>query len=119
MTALWIFIGGGIGSVLRYGLAVALKSSSAMLPVGTLAANVVGCFVLGYLASHPNIGARLGPEVHLGITVGVLGGFTTFSTFGVETVRLYESGQILYAITYILLSILGGLVAAWGGMRFA
>ena len=93
MTALWIFIGGGIGSVLRYGMGAALKSSSDVLPMGTLAANVVGCFVLGFLVSHPGMSARLAPEVHLGITVGVLGGFTTFSTFGVETIRLYQSGR--------------------------
>ena len=119
MTALWIFIGGGIGSVLRYVIAVMMKPASSTLPVGTLAANVLGCFLLGYLASQPGISSRLGPEIQLGITVGVLGGFTTFSTFGVETVRLYQSGQFVYALMYVLLSILGGLVAAWGGMRFA
>jgi CrcB protein len=119
MTWLSVFIGGGIGSLLRYGIGLSLNSPSRFLPMGTLLVNVLGCFVLGYCLSHEVFTHRLTQSVRLGITTGVLGGFTTFSTFGVESVRLYQNGQLGYGTLYVAVSLLGGLIAAFIGMKLA
>lgn len=92
-TPLAIFIGGGLGAVLRWAVSRALPSTA--LPWGTLTVNVVGCFVLGLLV--PLFATRWTetPALRAGLTTGVLGGLTTFSTFGVETVRAWQTAPHL------------------------
>ncbi len=119
MTWMAVFLGGGVGSLLRYGIGLSLNSPSRPMPMGTLFVNVLGCFVLGYLVSHEVFANRFSESVRLGITTGVLGGFTTFSTFGVESVRLYQNGQLAYGTLYVAVSLLGGLIAAFIGMKLA
>ena len=119
MTWVGVFLGGGIGSLLRYGLALGLNSPERTIPIGTVLVNLVGCFVLGYLSSHEWIESRLSETLRLAITTGILGGFTTFSTFGLESVRLFQSGQAFYGLLYVLVSLLGGLAAALMGMKLA
>lgn len=119
MTWIAVFLGGGVGSLLRYGIGLLLNASGRSLPVGTLLVNVVGCFVLGYLVSHEVCTTRLSQSIRLGMTTGVLGGFTTFSTFGVESVRLYQNGQFGVGTFYVAVSLLGGLIAAFIGMKLA
>ena len=115
MTVITVMIGGAIGSALRYGLSVLLNpTATGGMPWGTLAANVLGCLLIGWLSGFLS-GAS--DAVRLGVLVGVLGGFTTFSSFGLETVRLLQSGQFQTGLVYILMSNVGGLVAVWIGLR--
>lgn len=120
MIALAVFIGGGLGALTRYQVSRLLPS--APLPWGTLAVNVLGCLVLGLLV--PIFAARedLSPALRTGITTGVLGGLTTFSTFGVETLRAWQSAPHLGMIN-LGLNLVVGLSAAgvglWLGGRLA
>src|ERR1051325_4106279 len=81
-----IALGGGLGSVLRYLLGGWVQSQSrGAFPIGTLAVNVVGCLFIGFLNTVFSGPVLIKPEYRMGLTVGILGGFTTFSTFGWET----------------------------------
>lgn len=112
--------GGALGSLLRYGLAAALvRPEGARFPISTLVVNVSGCFAIGLLATAL---APTGPwpvreDVRLGMLVGVLGGYTTFSSFGLETVNLVRAGMTAQAVAYIALSNCLGLAAVWLGWR--
>ena len=117
MQLLLIFLGGGIGSALRYLISGWVQDLSPrgfeLFPLGTLAVNVIGCLSIGFLAamfSEPRI---VREEVSLFLLIGVLGGFTTFSTFGYETIRLIEDREWLWAIANIVLTNLACLVAVW------
>lgn len=115
-----IFLAGGLGCVLRYGVAGWVQRlGGGSFPLGTLVVNVAGCLALGFLASLFTGPVLLRDEYRLAIVVGLLGGFTTFSTFGYETVRLADSGQFGLAALNLILSNSAGLVAAWLGARFA
>ena len=110
-----VMAGGALGSAARYAISLGLNPAPAAgLPWGTLAANVLGCLLIGWL-SHALGGAS--EAVRLGILVGVLGGFTTFSSFGLEAIRLLEDDQFSAAAIYVLVSNLGGLTGAWIGWR--
>ena len=107
---LLIFIGGGLGACLRWLLANFINTNiqtfmalSQGFPWGTLAVNLLGCFLIGLLAGlfeHTTASS----ELSLLFITGVLGGFTTFSSFGLETVRLLRSGEMLRAVLYVLIS---------------
>ena len=117
MTLLAVMIGGALGSALRFGLSVRFNpANSTGLPVGTLIANIGGCLLIGWLAAALSNASE---PVRLGVLVGVLGGFTTFSSFGIEAIRLFQGGQTTAAIAYVAISNVGGLVAAWLGTRIA
>lgn len=116
-----IAAGGALGSVLRYGVGVGLAkwTPGAAFPFGTLAVNLVGCFLIG-LFNGLFLGRISIPlEYRVGLTAGVLGGFTTFSAFGWETVALAEGGQWRLAAVNVLVSVLAGLAAVWIGWRVA
>lgn len=100
-----VFIGGGVGSVLRYGLSEYFKNKIAIhFPIATFAANVFSCIILGlisiYLAKSPenNVVKPL-------LAVGLCGGFSTFSTFSYETLNLFKSGNYSIATLNVLLSV--------------
>jgi len=117
MTLFAVMIGGAVGSALRFGLSVRLNPApSTGLPLGTLVANIGGCLLIGWLAAALSNASE---PVRLGVLVGVLGGFTTFSSFGIEAIRLFQGGQTTVAIAYVAISNVGGLVAAWMGTRIA
>ena len=109
-----IALGGALGSVARYWLGLGLLPLSRALPYGTLVINVTGSFLLGALLtglpSYPPTALRAG------LTVGVCGGFTTFSTFGGEVVSLLERGAVGRAAAYVAASVLLSVGAAWAGM---
>jgi CrcB protein len=120
-TAIWVGIGGCIGSVLRYwasGLIVGL-SQSVGFPFATLAVNVVGCFAIGFLSELAESRGSFGPEARAFVFVGILGGFTTFSTFGNETVYLLREGQRVPAMAYVGASVGLGLGAVVLGRAVA
>jgi CrcB protein len=114
---LLIGAGGFLGSVLRYavgGLAHRLAPGT-LFPVGTLAVNVLGCLALGFL--HGLAGARgvVTPEARLFLMIGLLGGFTTFSTFGLETLALAQEAEGVRAAANVVLNLGAGLAAVWLG----
>ena len=84
--------------------------------LATLAVNLVGCFLIGLLSALFLARTDLPLALRTGLITGVLGGLTTFSSFSLEVLRLFENGQPGVAIAYLLSSLLGGLLAAWLGM---
>ena len=115
MTLMAVMIGGAVGAAIRYGFALALNPPMGTgMPWGTLAVNLIGCALIGWLATALSDASE---PVRLGIIVGLLGGFTTFSSFGLESVRLLQGGHTAVAVAYVLISNAGGLLAAWLGMR--
>ncbi|MGY2001446.1 fluoride efflux transporter CrcB [Blastococcus sp. SYSU DS1024] len=115
MAYLLAALGGALGALGRWGLAEAFPHSPAGLPWATLGVNVTGCLILGALAAVlvARAPGSLWARPFLG--VGVLGGFTTYSTFAVEVVRLVEAGAVGTALSYVALSVLGGITAAAAG----
>ena len=114
-------IGGFIGSVLRYlvsGWAQQISQISGF-PVGTLTVNVIGCLVIGLLGYLADMRSILSPELRLLLIVGVLGGFTTFSTFSSETMNLVQDGQGAMVALNLALHIFLGLGAVWLGRNLA
>ena len=117
---LWAAGGGALGALARWGVATALpRSGPSEWPWATLLVNLVGCFFIGVLIAV--LAARFPdatwPRPFLG--TGVLGGFTTYSTFAVETVQAVEAGFLVLAVGYVLVSVLGGVLAVVAGARTA
>lgn len=100
--------GGFIGAVLRYGISLLPLDRTGSFPVNTLLINVLGAFCIGLIAAL-GVKSGLSPRWMLFLKAGICGGFTTFSTFALETVSLMQSGRTVSALVYIALSlILGG-----------
>ncbi|MFB4169352.1 fluoride efflux transporter FluC [Virgibacillus sp. JSM 102003] len=110
-------IGGMVGATGRYGISILFWTNSGF-PYATLIANLLGCFLLSFLLHHDSIKRTLSPEVFAALGTGMIGAFTTFSTFAVETVELSDI-SILLAGSYIVLSILGGLLFCYFGFKLA
>ncbi len=120
MQLFYIALFGGLGCLARYfvsGWTYALAGRG--LPYGTLAVNVLGSFLLGLIMEGSLRSTLLTPELRLGLAVGFLGGFTTFSTFSYETVRLLEEGSLWQAGANILFNVLVCIVFAAGGILAA
>lgn len=116
-TILWVAAGGACGAVLRY--CVQVLTSGTAFPWGTLAVNIAGCLAIG-LAIGAFAGAAWFEDVGRPLLVaGVLGGFTTFSAFSVDTVLLWEQGRVASAVAYVLSSVACCLGAAALGYRVA
>jgi CrcB protein len=117
---LLIALGGALGTLARYGTVLATARWSARLafPVGTLAVNLIGCFVAGLLAALLVDRVAVREDVRLAVMVGFLGGFTTFSAFGLETFALGRDGRAGAALANVLLSNLLGILLVWIGYRF-
>ena len=113
---LFIAIGGASGALLRYAVSgLTYKYLDGMLPWGTLMVNLIGCFLIGFLwefldalASSPNIRAF--------VFVGILGAFTTFSTYGLETFNLFKEGETRYALLNIAANNLAGIAFVFIGI---
>ncbi len=119
-TILFIAAGGAVGAVMRFlTQATVYELVGRTFPYGTLTVNVVGSFLMGLLSIFLVEKFNLGAEWHLAILVGVLGSFTTFSTFSIETLVLFEQGDMLKAMTNILLSVVLCVGAVWAGAFFA
>ncbi|MFP3874959.1 MAG: fluoride efflux transporter CrcB [Thiohalophilus sp.] len=117
LQILAIAVGGAIGSVLRFTLSGGVHQWLGRdFPYGTLSVNVLGSLLMGFLYIVLLERASLGPEWRALLLIGLLGAFTTFSTFSLETLNLIESGALLKAGLNILLSVTLCLVAAWLGM---
>jgi CrcB protein len=116
-SILLVGIGGFVGSIARYLVAVLFASQiSSVFPFGTLAVNVVGCFLIGILFALSDRGNILSPELRILLTTGFCGGFTTFSTFSYESLQLMQDGEYLYLAAYVLISVFVGLAATFVGI---
>lgn len=120
-----VFLGGGLGSTLRYLLSCCIHTAArsdenmppeeaaiGLIPLGTLAVNILGCFLIGL--AIPLL-AQQRDEWRLLIVVGLLGGFTTFSAFGLESITLLKEGHAWIAAAYAIGSVIAGIIAAAAG----
>jgi fluoride exporter len=114
-----IALGGAIGSVCRYGLStVVQRSTSPFFPYGTFTVNVTGCLVFGIIMGAARERFVLGPTERAFLLIGVLGGYTTFSTFTYETFALLQDGELVRAVVNAFGQLVCGLVALWAGYAF-
>ena len=103
---LLVFLGGGLGSIVRYGISEFVRSNfKSVFPLATLCSNVISCVILALAVGFFNEKIGLNPTLRLLILAGFCGGFSTFSTFSYETVELMRSGNMIIAIANILISI--------------
>jgi len=113
-----VLLGGAAGSGLRYAVALALPArGAAAFPVGTLTVNLLGCLLIGMGAALLGPSSAISPHLRVGLMVGLLGGFTTFSSFGLETLRMIQAGHFGAAALYVGLSNMAGLAAVWLGAK--
>ena len=117
---LLIGLGGGVGAIARYFLSAYVQQATpASFPLGTLVVNVLGCFSIGLLSYLADARGLFTPELRVLTFTGFLGGFTTFSTFGNETLALVRDGERNDAFVNVGLHILLGLGAVWAGRGLA
>ncbi len=110
----YVGMGGFLGAGLRFALGSWIHRAlpAALFPYGTMAVNVLGCLLIGYLAGWRQ---PLEPGMRLFLMIGLLGGFTTFSTFALETLSLTQQDEYLLAFINVAAKLLLGLAAAWAG----
>lgn len=113
--ALAIFIGGGAGSLARWVLGSFIGRLASFAPAGTLAANILATAVLAVLVVKSGDKAS---SSYLLLTVGFCGGFSTFSTFSVDTYKLFADGHTLYAVSNVLISVIACLIVAWAAHHY-
>ncbi|MBI5079894.1 MAG: fluoride efflux transporter CrcB [Chloroflexi bacterium] len=120
-NALLVGAGGFIGSVARYWLSSYVQqiSKSVSFPYGTLTVNLLGCLVIGVLAQLADSRGVFTPEARAFVFIGLLGGFTTFSSFGNETINLFRGSENLEGIANVIAHIVLGLGAVWLGRVMA
>ena len=120
MTVALIAAGGALGSLLRYGLGAALVALlGSSFPYGTLAANVLGSFGLGVIAEALDGRAFLGADLRLVLGTGLMGGFTTYSSFNLETLRLAQAGELGRALVYVVATMILCLLVGLAGIALA
>ncbi len=116
MQVILIAAGGALGSVCRYLLATAVQRySSPFFPYGTFVVNVLGCLLFGVIIGAARQRFVLGPSERAFLLIGILGGFTTFSTFTYETFALLQDGEFVRAFANAAGQLVCGLVALWAG----
>lgn len=117
---LFIFIGSGVGGLLRYALSGwAQRLTNGSFPIGTLFINVTGCLLIGFLTAALSGRMLMREEYRVALLIGLLGGYTTFSTFGMETFSLLNDGQTWRALLNVTASVVLGIAAVWSGYRLA
>ena len=122
---IWLLVaaGGAIGSVARYALSTfVLRATGTLFPLGTFVVNAVGCLCFGLVVGAAEQRIALSPETRAFILAGVLGGFTTFSSYVFESAGLIRDGQMAAAIVNVAGQVVAGLAAFWigaalGGLR--
>ena len=111
-------LGGAIGSMMRYGTGLLLKSIN-IFPVGTLTVNLVGSFLIGIIAGIATNNPKFQEEWYLLLAVGICGGFTTFSALSLEGIQMIQQQKLMLFLSYALSSILLGLLFTFGGYRIS
>lgn len=115
---IFVAIGGALGAVSRFKLVefVSQRCPAWQFPIGTLLVNILGCLLAGLLLRLAERTELVTPEMRLLLFTGILGAFTTFSAFGIETLLLMKRGEFGLAVTYVVLSIVGGIGGVWIGV---
>lgn len=121
MGYLYIFVGAGLGGVLRYLMATGVQQLTGgwVFPIGTCCVNMLGCLLIGFLAQLSEARGLFQNDAKLFLFVGLLGGYTTFSSFGYETIQLLRDGEYLLAALNAVGQVVLGLVMVWLGMIIA
>jgi fluoride exporter len=122
LTYLWVALGGALGTTARYWLAtVVARAFGETFPWGTLIINVTGSFVIGFFAALTGPDGRVfaSSTVRQFVMIGICGGYTTFSSFSLQTLNLVNDGEWFRAGANIVLSVLLCLIAVWGGVILA
>ena len=120
LNLLLIAIGGAIGSTARYLFSqLVQRATGTLFPIGTFAVNCVGCLVFGAIAGAAEQRVQMTPELRLFLLVGILGGFTTFSSYAFESLVLLRDGQFAAASVNILGQVIAGLAGVWVGFALA
>ncbi len=109
-------VGGMLGCLLRWFLAIFLNRYFPAIPPGTLAANLLGCYIIGVAVAFFSLAPGIAPEWRLFIATGFCGGLTTFSTFSIEVVALLQSGRTAFAMTTVALHLIGSLAMTFAGI---
>lgn len=117
MQYLFVFLGAGTGGVLRFITSKLVHDllSDWFLPMGTFAVNMIGCFLIGFFAHLAESHSFMTPEVRLFLLVGLLGGFTTFSTFGFDLFSLIQDGKLIWAIANAVVQVVLGVLLVYLG----
>jgi CrcB protein len=117
MNLILVFVGGGIGATARYGLqGMVYRVTGADFPYGTLVVNVFGSFLIGFLMASFEERFLVNPSLRVFLTIGILGGFTTFSSFSFETMALLRDGSYGLGLLNIASSVVVCLGATWLGI---
>ncbi|MBK9925672.1 MAG: fluoride efflux transporter CrcB [Anaerolineales bacterium] len=121
LSVLFVALGGAFGSVSRYLLGTWIQSLSKSIdfPYGTLTVNLTGCFVIGLLSQLAESRGAFTPESRALVFIGVLGGFTTFSSFGNDTINLLRDGKAVNALANVGANVIVGLLLVWLGRSVA
>lgn len=116
-AVLIVFAGSGLGGVARYSMQTfILKLYPHIFPFGTLAVNILGCFLIGIFYALSERTGMLSTEWRIALTTGFCGGFTTFSAFAYENVSLLKTGNYLFVSLYIIASVVFGIAAVFAGI---
>ncbi|WLD92779.1 fluoride efflux transporter CrcB [Alkalihalobacillus sp. AL-G] len=118
MLFLLVILGGFFGAICRYMVGEWVSTGDGF-PIGTLAVNLIGCFLLGWLLTYVRRWNRMKTEVIQLIGTGFIGSFTTFSTFSVETLNLLQDEKFIIALLYIVASVFVGLLFTCLGYKLA
>ena len=118
---LLVGLGGALGSIARYLTSAWVQTASRSIdfPFGTLAVNLIGCFIIGFLAQLADTRGVFTSEARAFVFVGILGGFTTFSSFGNETLNLVRAGEMWNGMANLGANVVIGLLAVWLGRTAA
>lgn len=119
VNILYIGLGGFIGAVSRYLVSRYINNLLPSFPLGTLAVNIIGSFVLGFIIYSVSLGRNISPEIRDFITIGMLGGFTTMSAFAYESFRLMELNQMKMFALNIALNVILCIAAVYAGKELA
>ena len=120
-SVIYVALGGALGSASRYllGIWTQTLSKSIDFPYGTLAVNLIGCFVIGFLSQLAEARGAFTSESRAFVFIGMLGGFTTFSSFGNDTINLIREGETFNALANVGANVILGLVLVWLGRAAA
>jgi len=117
-TWFWVALGGALGSMARFGVAAAVAAlTGPQFPWGTLLINIGGSFVIGWFGALTGSRGAVSvpPDIRVFVMVGICGGFTTFSSFSLQTLELAQAGEVLWAGCYIVGSVVLCLLGVWAG----
>lgn len=116
-SVFYIALGGALGALSRYGISILLKQQNQLsFPVNTFTINVIGCLAIGYFAAH-TLKTNQNQLLIQFVIIGLLGGFTTFSAFSLESIQLFKNGKTTIALVYIFASNIIGLTATIIGFQ--